>query len=230
MTSGDPQEARASTLALLAAGALVAAILLSTSFTGVTRTTVIEPHALLVLSYLVFWVPFLVAVLLGRKRGTWRLDFRPIDLLWGIGVGLLARAVATLVEIGVYGHPGALYLAPFSSSTVDLVFFAVFSIGAPLLASPLIEELFFRGVVLDAIRGTSRSTAATVIAVGGSAVLFALFHAIAAQSAPGMLSAGLSTLLFGVLVGTLAVATGRLGGAVIAHIVFNAALLATLLG
>jgi hypothetical protein len=37
-------------------------------------------------------------------------------------------------------------------------------------------------------------------------------------------------LLFGALAGALAATTGRLGGAVIAHIVFNAALLATLLG
>lgn len=230
MTSTDVPQGRPGSPRLVAAGALVVAIILSAWFTGITRTVPIEPHLMGALSYLVFWAPFLVAVALSAKRGAWRIRFTPIDLLWGLGLGLLSRAMATLIEMGVYGHPGVIYLEPLSASPLDLVFFAVVTLGAPLLLSPIIEELFFRGVVLDAIRGASRSAAATVIAVGGSAVIFSLFHTITAQSVPTMVAAGLSTLLFGVLAGALAATTGRLGGAIVAHVVFNGALLATLLG
>jgi membrane protease YdiL (CAAX protease family) len=60
------------------------------------------------------------------------------------------------------------------------------------------------------------------IAVVVSAATFALIHLIGVGSPTAALVVGLSTLLFGLGAGALAAMTGRIGGAIVAHVVFNA--------
>jgi hypothetical protein len=90
--------------------------------------------------------------------------------------------------------------------------FLFLSIGAPL-----VEELFFRGMLLRAIERRYGSIAG----IAGSAVLFGLAHFELLQL-PAL-------ILFGVVLAVLANRTGRLGPGIVAHATFNAATVVSLL-
>jgi len=84
------------------------------------------------------------------------------------------------------------------------------------LGSPIVEELFFRGLLLRALLGSlgqlgPRLAPAASIAI--TALVFALAHFEALQF--------LGLASFGVVLGVLAWRTGRLGPSVIAHMTFN---------
>jgi membrane protease YdiL (CAAX protease family) len=87
------------------------------------------------------------------------------------------------------------------SVAVLLLFLAV--------GAPIVEELFFRGLVLRALLGRTRVPVAVVV----SALLFGLAHFEAAQFA------GLAA--FGVVLAALAWRTGRLTPGIGAHVAFN---------
>jgi len=216
-----------------AATGVVAAVTLVILVTvAVSRAWILDPHLALALSYLAVWVPLLGAVLaacylhgtrsLRRDLGFW---FHPLDLLWGLAVGLLARVVASLIEIVGYGQMGSAG-ATLGEPVYD--FWWLFgALLAPVLLAPLVEELYFRGVLLRAVktvtreRGASR-TVAVAIAMVVSALIFALVHIVTLQQADAALVVGLSTFVFGLGAAVIALTTGRIGGAVIAHITFNA--------
>lgn len=86
------------------------------------------------------------------------------------------------------------------------------------LGAPLIEELFFRGLLFRALLGRVPVPVAVVL----SAVLFALAHFEAVQLA------GLA--VFGALLAYMAWRTGRLGMSIGAHVAFNAAAVISVVG
>jgi membrane protease YdiL (CAAX protease family) len=196
---------------------------------GAGQHVLADQHQALLLSYLAAWIPLLGAVLvacylrgsrsLARDCG---LRFRLLDLLWGLAIGMLARVVASLVEIGGYGHLGG--GAVTLGTTVHDGWWVFGAILAPVILAPLIEELFFRGLLLRsllaALRGTGGIQRATAIVISGS--LFAMLHMFEAGFTTTAIVVGTSTFLFGVAAATVATLTGRLGGAIIAHITFNA--------
>ncbi len=154
-----------------------------------------------------------------------RLSIRPIDLVWGLGVGLLARTVASLIEILGYGSIGT--AGATFGETVHDGWWLFSALLAPVLLAPFVEELFFRGLVL---RGVYRQVTtlgaarwAGPIAVGVSGLTFALMHLVTID--PGNTSTvvvvGVSTLIFGLAAASLALATARIGGAIVAHVTFN---------
>jgi uncharacterized protein len=93
------------------------------------------------------------------------------------------------------------------AAVVVLLFLAV--------GAPLVEELFFRGLLLRSLMVRFPAPVAVVV----SALLFALAHFEPLQFA------GLA--LFGVVLGILAWRTGRLGPSIGAHMAFNAAAVVT---
>ena len=145
------------------------------------------------------------------------LSFRPVDLI-GLPLGV---AMQFLV--------GLLYL-PFvdqhevDAPARDLVNTAHGAGGKFLLIlmtvvlAPVAEEIFYRGLVLTSLRRALPAWAAVVI----TGVVFGVMHFEWLQLG------GLA--LFGILAGALAVKTGRLGPAILAHVGFNAIALVHLLG
>jgi membrane protease YdiL (CAAX protease family) len=169
--------------------------------------------------YLAVWIPLLGTVFVAsRWRGTgsfvtdFGLRFRPIDLLWGLGIGLLARVAASVIEIGVYGRVAAPALILHDGWWVFI------TLVAPLVIVPVVEELFFRGLLLRALERSAGPYAAVAV----SSLTFAALHLLAATSGAQMIVVGLSTLIFGVAAGVLAIVTRRIGGTILAHAVFNA--------
>lgn len=147
------------------------------------------------------------------------IHFAGIDLLLGLFVALITRAVVELITPSTGG------LVPvFVETDVDRVStVVVIAVGSALLA-PLVEELFFRGAMQRlvhqlALPGLGR-TAAGIVAVGVTTALFVLMHALPYGAAVPT-AALLPPLLMGIGAGTLVAITGRLGGALVAHVLFN---------
>lgn len=228
-TAKGRTDAARGTLAI--AGAVLAAIALSLAFGALTRTAVMPDWLQIAGAYLAVWIPLGVVVALawrGRPgRGILattrpRLRLTAIDVLFGIGIGLLARGIAAIVQVALTGvmPGGGIRLE------LDPVAWWFGLIVAPVLLAPVIEELFFRGVaqpvVTDAARAAgSAPRTATLIGIVATAAVFALLHTLDAATPTGAWVVALSTFVFGCAVGTLVAVTGRLGGAIVAHAVFN---------
>jgi len=93
--------------------------------------------------------------------------------------------------------------------------FAVLAVLVTFLA-PIIEELFYRGLVLRSLERRYGSTAAVVL----SSAWFGASHFQVVQF-PAL-------FLLGVVLAVLTVRSGRLGAAVVAHVVFNGITMAIL--
>lgn len=175
-------------------------------------------------STLLIWAGMLVAVVIAfaRSRPIGLLRFRAVDLLWAVGLGLLAR----LVQGWVAGANGT--AAPFPTlPTVDgqlANFWWLDSALAPVLIAPAVEEFFFRAVVLIALFTVLRrpfgALTSGLTALLVSTGLFVAAHAISATTATveGLVSLG----VLGGVCGLLVLLTGRIWGAVGVHLVFNA--------
>ena len=234
----DPAEhvrERSAAWDVLYAALALAAVVIASSVVGdlLLRSPGVPPLVSVVVSYLVIWVPLLAAVVfatlgLGRAGALRRLGLRlrPLDVLWGVGIGLIARVLDAVVNLVVVGSTG---LEPVP--TIDggpAVGVLVATVLARVLLAPVVEEVFFRGLLQ---RSTARllstptrldARGAAVMAVITTSLVFALMHALVGSFSPaGLLVTLVSTTVFGLLVGTLAARTGRIGGAIVAHVVFN---------
>jgi membrane protease YdiL (CAAX protease family) len=180
-------------------------------------------------SQLGLWVGLAgAAVLASRLKGArdlavdFGLSFRRSDVLPGVVAGILCQVVlvpvVAIVLSPLLGWPDV------GGPTKDLVNQAngVGLIGLGLFVSfvvvgaPLVEELFFRGLVLRSIE--HRLGPLWAIALSG--ILFGLAHL---QDLPtdALVLAMVSLAAVGVVFAILAVKTGRLGAGIIAHLTFN---------
>ncbi|GAA1510706.1 CPBP family glutamic-type intramembrane protease [Agromyces terreus] len=222
-----------------AAIGILLATLCSLGWAWLTRTVIIDEWAQVLGAYLAVWVPLLLVLAIADaargRRSRWRdfgLRFTWLDLLWGAGIGLLARGAVTLIELAATGRT-SLEGGVLGLPTGFAFWFGV--LLAPVVLGPLIEELFYRGLVLRAVARTTRRAGgsrpvAASVAVIVSALVFALAHLVvggAVSTAPARITFA-GALVLGLAAGALAAATGRLGGAVIAHVVFNGTLIAAL--
>ncbi|WP_395243863.1 CPBP family intramembrane glutamic endopeptidase [Agromyces sp. MMS24-K17] len=211
-----------------AAAGLFAAIVLMLGWQWVTRTWIVDPAVQLAGAYLAVWAPLVAATAIAVRRHGARLGlrFRWLDVLWGLGAGLLARGAVTLIEAAATGGAGLVTIDPGPTRWLTLLI-------VPVVLAPVIEETFFRGLLQPVIRdratvaGAGRR-AATVIGIVASALCFALLHALDATSPTAALIVSAGAAVIGLACGILAATTGRLGGAIIAHATYNATLLALL--
>lgn len=209
-----------------AAAGLVAATLLSAvglavwvGVQGDDRRTL----GLVVAGLVGLWAGFVGApVVAARRKGSgsvvadFGLRLRPVDLPIGIVVG----AASQLVLVRLLYLPFK-WLAPGfyervgeeADEVLDVTAAGgrVFLVALLVLAVPLVEELFFRGLVQGALR-KRLGRPAPAVAIG--AVVFGVTH-----YEPVAL---LGLVAFGVVLGTLVVRAGRLGPALVAHAAFNA--------
>lgn len=165
--------------------------------------------------------PLLVAKWKGRGSvRDWRLSFKAIDPLLGLGtaviaVGLAAVAatvVGSLVNLADESEADNTQFLRDAEGTVWVYLLLV----AVVIGAPLAEELFFRGLTLRAFE----KRAGPVVAVIGSTVFFTLPHFIGSGLA-GTLVLFASIGAVGAVLGTVTVVVGRLWPAIFAHMLFN---------
>jgi membrane protease YdiL (CAAX protease family) len=218
--------------------ALVLVVILARIVSGAVSSGHVPSAPLqLLLSDLTAWIPLALGVVwFLRGRGTQtiveRLHLRigVVDVFWAIAIACLARAVNGFLDLGVFGTTG-FAPQPIIGKGPDIAVLVLTVLG-PCIVSPIVEELFFRGTLQpalarringspDEVAGVSR--AAMAVSVVGTAVLFAAMHVLVANgTATGNLVTFVSTLVLGLLVGGLVAVTRRLGGAILAHVLFNA--------
>jgi membrane protease YdiL (CAAX protease family) len=178
-------------------------------------------------SQLAFWVGLVGAPLLAsRRKGTGSLaaDFgfrlERGDVARGVGAGILAQLVLVpivalllrplLGDPDVEGPVQDLVERARGAAFVGLLAFVV-------LGAAVVEELFFRGLLLRALQRRMGTAPAVVVA----AVLFGLSH-LQDLTPEGLALVMVSLTALGGLFGWLAVRYGRLGPAIVAHATFNA--------
>jgi membrane protease YdiL (CAAX protease family) len=147
---------------------------------------------------------------------------RWFDLPLGLGVGVVTQFVVGGIwkpiadALGIEGVGDAAQdLSDKATDPVGVVLFLLIVV----VGAPIIEELFFRGLVLRSIENRWGSVAAVLL----SGAFFGLIHFQLADTPPLM--------AVGIVLGVLTVKTGRLGPAIWAHVFFNGtAALVLLLG
>lgn len=194
---------------------------------GTLQPPQLTPLWLLTLLQVPLWVVMLGAVLFAARKGTGvvadfglRMERRDVPL--GLAVGFLAQVVVIPLVywplLRLLGNPDV------SAEARDLTdraqgFGVVLLVLLTIVGAPVVEELFFRGLLLRSLDRRMRAP----LAIGVSSVLFALVHFQPLQF--------LALVMFGAIVGVLAHRAGRLGPAIWAHVAFNATtVIALLLG
>lgn len=162
----------------------------------------------------------------GSVRKDYGLSVHPLrDVPLGLVVGVASQfLLVPLLELPLrpfvpnlsqrLGHPTRQLLGPAATgNSAKLVLIAVLV----CVGSPIVEELFFRGLVLRALLGTLRDLgprAAPLLSIVITGLVFGLVHFEALQF--------LGLAGFGMVLGLLAWRTGRLGPCIFAHLAFNA--------
>jgi membrane protease YdiL (CAAX protease family) len=150
-------------------------------------------------------------------------EFRPVDLGWGLLTAL--ASYTALVAVAVFL---ALTRLPTTTNTRDLVgqrhtVVVVFA-AVGVLVAPVVEELFFRGVLLRSFR----SRLAPAAAIAAQALVFGMYH-ISLTYGAGNVGLVLSISALGVVLGVAAHQLRRLAPGMVAHAIFNTVAFITLL-
>lgn len=174
----------------------------------------------LVLLQIPVWIGLLGTPLLATSRGLrwkeqmgWRM--RPVDVPMGIAVGLLLQfLVLPLLYLPILEvfedldvEAPARELTEMAASPLEVAMLVIMTV----VAAPLTEEVFFRGL----LQGALRDRFGPVRAVAVSSLAFAVVHFQVVQF-PAL-------LVIGIVHALLVLATRRLGPALWSHVAFNAA-------
>lgn len=172
----------------------------------------------------VLWAGLLAAVIIAivRARPAGLFRFTAQDILWGIGFGAILRLTQGLLSdpgTMIFPRSDALSTSPYRWLVGEAIPATVFG--------PNVEELFFRAVLLvtvyQMLRRSIGPLSAAVTASLASAGAFVCLHA---AFGPLDLADGLQFFLVGLTCSLLVFLTGRVWGAVVAHVVYNVTYLA----
>jgi membrane protease YdiL (CAAX protease family) len=172
------------------------------------------------------WTGFVgAAVLASRRKGSGSLaDDFGFRARWGdVGIGVVVGVLAQVVLLPLI----ALLLQPLlgkpevSGPVRDLIDKArgpafIGLVTAVSVGAPVVEELFFRGLLLRSLQRRMPDGLAIAVSAAG----FGLAHASTLPAA-GVLLVMVSLTALGVVLAVLAVRTGRLGPGIVAHAAFN---------
>ncbi|TML17886.1 MAG: CPBP family intramembrane metalloprotease [Actinobacteria bacterium] len=192
---------------------------------GTLTAPQLTPLWLITLLQVPLWLGLLGTVAYAAKKGhgvvaDFGLRMQPRDIGVGLVVGFLAQVgVIPLVYWPILKLLGEPDISVEARSLTD----RAHGVGVLLLVlltvvgAPIVEELFFRGLVLRSFERRLRPP----LAIGATAVLFSLAHFQVLQF--------LALVIFGVIAGVLAHRAQRLGPAIWAHVAFNATTVIALL-
>lgn len=204
----------------------------------------------LIVAALPVWIGLLgTAVWACRRHGTGNLvtdlalRFRWVDLAIGLGAGLglrFAIGIWTVLITRLSGQlPEGNLQDVLGESGIGHGAMLVLNALAIGLVGPVIEEIFFRGVGLrGALASLLRRSAdrprladprqRARIAIVATAAVFALLHISEVGDAVSALALLPGLFVAGLVLGWLTIRFGRLGPAIVTHVVFNAVAVAAL--
>ncbi len=164
------------------------------------------------------------AVLASRRLGSGDLGrdywwgFRPVDAVRGAGASVVGRVVVTMVTAVILGlaqrrvSGNTQVLTHQRGHPLNLVV-----VGASaVIGAPIVEELFFRGLLLRSLAG--RMSYGWAVLIQGAA--FGMAHAQLGQDGLTAVAVVAGTATFGIVQGLFA-ARWRLGALMVSHALFN---------
>ncbi len=213
-------------LALWIAGGIVASIILITAGDGSESSFTELSLGALTISMVCGWAGFLgwpVVATYWKGQRSLRLDFgldlRAIDLAWGLVGGFVALVLSILGGIAwvlISGEPSPSNTEFLPTKPSALTAFVIFFLVA--ICTPVVEELFFRGLFLRALGRRWNLVTGVII----SSLVFGLFHAQGDTWGQAAFIVGV-TATYGAVFALLVIrANGRLGPSIVAHICVNA--------
>ncbi|MDN3478914.1 type II CAAX endopeptidase family protein [Curtobacterium sp. MCLR17_032] len=225
VTHAEPDTSRQRDLVILLV-ALGVAVILARVASGFNTAGKIQPPVMQVLvADFAVWLPLVAGIVWVLRRSAStdraaRLRLGLGDAIFAIGIVILCRVFDVFLGLAFTGSTG-LTPAP-TLGTPDETLLIVSAIGI-VLVSPFLEEVFFRGLFQR--RMAAELTPRTrFLAVFLTAFLFAVLHVL--LGAGGTQLEGfrvfLTIFVLGSLTGTLVAMTNRIGGAIMAHVLFNA--------
>jgi membrane protease YdiL (CAAX protease family) len=213
-------------LGLWLVGGIVASIVLIATGDGSDTSLTELSLGALTISLVCGWPGFLgwpVVATYWKGQRSLRLDFgldlRPVDLAWGLLGGVIALVLSTLggilwMLISSDPSPSNTEFLPTKPSV--LTAFVIFFLVA--ICTPVVEELFFRGLFLRSLGRRWNLATAVII----SSLVFGLFHAQGDTWGQAAFIVGV-TATYGAVFALLVIrANGRLGPSIVAHICVNA--------
>ncbi|MFB7884611.1 lysostaphin resistance A-like protein [Microbacterium sp. NPDC056057] len=175
----------------------------------------------------IVWIGMLLPIVWAftRSRPIGLLRVRAVDVLYGVVLGALLRTTQGWIE-GLDGTPAEWPGLVQVGGSVPLSS-VIFDVVGPVVVVPVVEEFFFRAVVLVSLytvlrRPFGKLTAGLAAALGSTA-LFVVMHGI---SGAADVSEVVSLSLLGLVCALLVLLTGRIWGAVLVHVVYNGSYLA----
>ena len=189
-----------------------------------------EGPALLAASFVGLWIPLVGAALLasasfgsGSVRRDLGLAFERSDLGWGVLVGIAGLVAASAAQWALSVFPDLVgtntnFIEDQAATSVG----AVVVFASTIVGAPLVEELFFRGLLQRAMAGIGLAAAFV------QAVVFGLIHVTPSEGL-GNVGIVVGVGVFGLVLGLAVRHFGRLGPAIVGHAVFNAAAVIPLL-
>ncbi|KAA9131743.1 CPBP family intramembrane glutamic endopeptidase [Microbacterium caowuchunii] len=187
----------------------------------------------------ILWAAMIVPVVLAFARSVPRglMRFRATDVLFGLVFGVVLRFVAGGLEQAASGRAAWPAYPTVDGRLPGDWWFT--DLAVPVVVAPAIEEFFFHALLLVALyTAFRRLTRQRVVAGFGAALvstgLFVLLHELTGSLGVTWPSAT-TIALVGLVGSVLVLLTGRIWGAVLTHVVFNAtfvllALVGTLTG
>jgi membrane protease YdiL (CAAX protease family) len=175
--------------------------------------------ALIALLQVPLWAGYLgMPIWAARRKGNgvvrdFGLRARPLDVPIGLAIGVATQIVANIAYWPLFKLFGEHDLSADAKALTDQAddpLGVVLLVLIVVIGAPIIEELFFRGLLLRAAEKRWGPVWAVVV----SSVVFAAIHLQPLQS--------LALLIVGVVLAVLALKTGRLGPSIFAHMGFNA--------
>ncbi|WP_345752744.1 CPBP family intramembrane glutamic endopeptidase [Microbacterium rhizophilus] len=197
--------------ALCVGGGAIASILLR---------TLIPTTAGSLMSALAMWAGMAAPVVLAFRRSRPRglLRFRWVDVLYAIVLGGALRIIQGWFAVAA-GDSGAFPTYPLVDGRLPDLWWLTSLVG-PVAIAPLLEEFLFRGVVLVAVfRLARRGLDGGALALVASTAAFVALHAISGMAS---WAEPVSLTFVGLTCALLVLLTGRIWGAVLTHVVFNA--------
>ncbi|MCX6509272.1 MAG: CPBP family intramembrane metalloprotease [Actinobacteria bacterium] len=213
-------------LALWLAGGIVGAIVLVATGTESDSSLTELSVGALTISVICGWIGFLgwpIIASYWKGQRSLRLDFgleiRPIDLGWGVLGGLAALVISGAggVAWSILSNEAAPTNTEFLPTEPSLLTaLAIFVLVA--VCTPIVEELFFRGLFLRAVGRRWNLPIAVII----TSLVFGMFHAQGNSLAQAVFIVGV-TASYGAVFAVLVIrANGRLGPSIVAHMCVNA--------
>lgn len=167
-------------------------------------------------------VPWLATRRKGARslRHDFGLEFRPVDLALGLGfgfAGLIGAGIVGMLVDNAFGVEETTSNIPVDAlgNAGELIVFAI----SVAVVTPIIEELFFRGLVYRSLLKRRMSTWAAMAWTTG---VFVIPHLTAADSVASLVSLSASLTVLGLSFQLAChVADRRLGAPIVAHAVVN---------